>query len=180
MLRLPGNSQGTLWMSEQRAAKSRWVWILPSIFGLATMLLWFWSVNQHRAQMRSVLWTDDTTIPLIVAGALNAPIATFAYPMHELFYPSTSNLKLLVLFLGVIALWSYVGWVWDRRRGCRSVGVKSRVVATLGILFGIFMVCVSIPMYHVGIIYKVVACLWAISICRHFSRYWRSTALGSG
>lgn len=160
-------------MSEQKIAKYQAVWILPTIIGLTTTFLWLWSVTQHRAQMRSAFWTDETPIPLELAGGLNAPIATFASPMYGLLYSYTSNTKLLELLLGVILLWSYVGWVWDQRERRKTITVRSRVVAILGILFGIFIICMSVPMYHVGIFYKVAACLWALSICRHFSRYWR-------
>lgn len=174
--------------NELKAERSQLVWILPTIIGLTTLILWFLSVAQHRTQMHSLvhagsvqvsqreafeIWTDYTPIPLEAAGGLNVPIATFASPMYGLLYSYTSNLKRVVLFLGVILLWGYVGWVWDRRRACRDVPVKSRVIATLGVLFGIFIVCISLPMYNVGIIYKAAAVLWAFPICRHFSRYWK-------
>jgi len=164
-------------VNEHGAAKSRLVWTLPVIFGLSTMFLWLWSVAEHRVQMQTALWTDNTTIPLVLAGGLNAPVATFAYPMYDLLYPDTSRLKRLGLFLGVILLWGYVGWTWDQRRQCRTVAARSRVVSILGVSFGIFTVCASIPMYHVGIIYKAAACIWAFSICRHFTRYWKGPSL---
>lgn len=174
--------------NERKAERLQLVWILPAIIGLTTMVLWSLSMAEHRAQMHSLaragsvqvsqreafeIWTDYTPIPLEAAGGLNAPIATFASPMYGLLYSYTSNFKRVLLFCGVFLLWGYVGWVWDRRRACRDVPVRSRVIATLGVLFGISIVCISLPMYHVGIIYKAAVILWAFLICRHFIRYWK-------
>lgn len=173
----------TFVVNYQQIAKSRLVWILPVTLGAITLFLWFWSLAEYRALMHSTsvdgftpMWTDYTPFPLILAGGLNAPIATFASPMYALLPSDESNVKRVLLFVGVILLWSYVGWTWDQPRRGRIVATKSRVVAIFGVLFGIFIVYVSIPMYHVGIFYKAVACLWALSICRHFIRYWRGPA----
>jgi hypothetical protein len=162
-------------------AKSRFVWILPVILGLTTLFLWFWSLAEFHALTRSMradgfipLESDYTPIPLIVAGGLNAPVATFASPMYALLHSNASNVKRVLLFDGVILQWSYVGWVWDRRKACRTIVARSRVIAVLGVLFGVLIVCVSFPMYHVGIVYKTAAVLWALFICLHFGGYWKN------
>jgi hypothetical protein len=49
-------------VNEHSAAKPRFVWLLPVTFGLTTVFPWLWSVSEHRAEMRTALWTDDTTI----------------------------------------------------------------------------------------------------------------------
>jgi hypothetical protein len=163
----------------------RLTWVLPVVFVLITSGLWFWSNAQYRAFVRSTItvngstpewealaWTDYTPVPLELAGALNVPVATFAYPLYELLDRETSVVKLLVLLIGVGVQWSYVGWAWDSRRTRRS-SRAGRLFAMLGIFFGILVVFASMPMHHVAIIYKTAAIIWAVSICWHFARFFK-------
>lgn len=163
-------------------SKPRMTVILPIFFACLTAALWFWSEAQYRAHVRSLAhvqrsatewegawWTDYTPIPLVIAGALNVPVATFVAPLYALVHPETSTWKLFVALLAVWLQWSYVGWVWDQRAPAPG-NLLRRAVAVVGILFGAFILIVSIPMFHVGYLYKCGAFVWAVSIWWHFGK----------
>ncbi len=158
-------------------ARLRLAMLLPVFFTLLTSALWLSARAQYKAFIRSTVtvdgsaqdgqdwpesWTDYTPVSLEIAGALNVPVATFAYPLYQLLHKETSNWKLLGLLLGVTAQWAFVGWVFDTRK---SHARPSRLLAVLGVQFGVFVLLVSTPMYHVALIYKGFAVLWSISIC---------------
>jgi hypothetical protein len=89
----------------------RLAWVLPVICTLLTSGLWFWSRTQYQAFGHSAvtvnasspeweglpeIWTDFTPVPLEIAGALNAPVATFAYPMYQLLHSSTPKMEVVL------------------------------------------------------------------------------------
>lgn len=157
--------------------------MLPILFVLITVGLWWWAREDYLsvAQQENglVVWTDYTPIPLEVAGALNVPVATFGYPLYRLVHEVTSRWELIALLLGVAVQWGYVGWVLDSRNA--SAPAKSRLRGALGVaglIYGVFVLLVSIPMYHVGVIYKGAAVVWAIFICWHFLSFLRRPSSG--
>src|SRR5262249_21874444 len=49
------------------------------------------------------------------AGMLNMPVAIFAHPLYHLMQGTVRKRELVTLLIGVIALWSYIGWRIDKR-----------------------------------------------------------------
>jgi hypothetical protein len=154
----------------------RFTAILPIIAALLTLSLWFMARSDHETFIRSagsepgLVWTDYTPAPLQIAGALNAPVATFAYPMYHLLLEGATARELMRLLTGVILLWGYVGFVVDGR-GVSVIPVRAlRILCrTMGMLFAIFLLVVTIPMHHVSGIYVIAAVTWAVAIFLHFS-----------
>jgi hypothetical protein len=60
-------------------------------------------------------WTDYTPFSLVVAGMLNIPVAIFGAPLYHLLQERTANSELIALLVGVVILWSYIGWILDTR-----------------------------------------------------------------
>lgn len=165
--------------------KPRMAVVLPVFLTCLTAVLWFWSESPYHAFVRSVgnvkqsateweevWWTDYTPAPLVVAGALNVPVATFVAPLYALVHPQVSIGKLLVALVAVYFQWGYIGWVWDRRESTPATLLR-RIVAVVGMLFGVFILIVSIPMFHIGYVYKCAAVIWAVSIWWHFGKAFR-------
>ncbi len=99
--------------------------LLPIFVALITSGLWLWSRQQYLSSVHPqvgsdwpVMWTDYTPVPLELAGALKAPVATFAYPLYHLLHADTPTWELLALLLGVAFLWTYVGFVLDTHKPC--------------------------------------------------------------
>jgi hypothetical protein len=160
--------------------RMRYVLWLPVTAALVTFGLWFWARTIYLALVCppggicspigwEVGWSDYAPVPLQLAGALNAPVAIFAYPLYYLVQNESMPWNVL-LFLAAAALqWAYVGRVLDC--GCaflkRSPVIRVPIGA-LGILFGLFVLVFSIPLHHVSLFYKVAAVIWAALICKHF------------
>ena len=168
--------------------RPRFAALLPVVFVLLTCSLWFWSRAQYQSLIRSTvtingsapewqkwpeIWTDYTPVPLEIAGALNVPVATFTYPLYKLLHSETSKWTLLALLLAIAVQWNLVGRAWDRRQRVASTPPR-RIAAMLGILFAVYLLLASIPMYHVALIYKSAAVIWAVSIGWHFIKAFRS------
>jgi hypothetical protein len=79
-----------------------------------------------------------------------------------------------LLAIGVAIQWGYVGWVLDSRNASRLSNRWFRgTVGVAGLICGVLLLLVSIPIYHVGVIYKGAAVAWAIFICWHFLSFFR-------
>jgi hypothetical protein len=80
----------------------------------------------------------------------------------------------MLLLAGVVGQWTYIGFVLDARPATTKRRTVSRVaLGIFGVLFGVFLIIVSMPMHHVAVIYKVAAVLWAAAICWHFGGFFR-------
>jgi hypothetical protein len=83
---------------------------------------------------------------------------------------------LIALLVGVAILWSYIGWILDTRNAPpRPRGLLRSIAGALGFLFGIFLLAATLPMFHVGLIYKAAALIWVFLICRHFVLFFRNS-----
>jgi hypothetical protein len=154
--------------------------LLPIFVVLITAGLWLWSRQQYSSFVHPqagtdwpLVWTDYTPVPLEVAGAINAPVATFAYPLYHLLHDESPKWKPVVLLLGVAILWTYVGFMLDAyiRTGKRIQ--LNRIAGAIGILFGLFVLLVTIPMHHIAAIYKAGVAVWSIAIWMHFATAFR-------
>jgi hypothetical protein len=106
---------------------------------------------------------------------LNVPVAIFGTPLYSLVEQTTATSELIALLAGVAVLWTYIGSILDARKAApRSRSRFRSVVGVLGILFGVFLLVVSIPIYHVGLLYNVVSLMWVFVIVRHFLRFFRN------
>jgi hypothetical protein len=163
-------------------ARHRFALLLPILSVLITSGLWLWARQQYFAVIHSgseggwsVMWTDYTPVPLEVAGALNVPVATFAYPLYRLLQ-DRNIWELLVLLFGVAIFWAYIGFVVDSRKTPRKSTRLRRIAGAIGFLFGVFVLVVTIPMHHVAGIYKGAAVIWSLVICAHFANVFRNRA----
>ena len=166
--------------------RRRYAVLLPIVSAIITSGLWLWARSQylsiicppngHCQSNGWVGWTDYTPIAMQVAGMLNVPVATFGYPLYHLLSEDTGKWELIALLVGVVAQWSYIGWVLDTRSSASSSKAwLRRVAGTLGLLFGVALLVAMIPMYHVGLLYKVVGVVWSLLICRHFLTFFRNS-----
>lgn len=162
-----------------------WVVLLPTGSVIVTSALWLLARSEY---LRFACppsgdcngwpaWTDYTPLPIRLAGMLNVPVAIFGTPLYSLLQESTGTYELIALLTGVAALWTYIGSTLKARKTPpRSRTVFRSVVGVLGILFGVFLLVVAIPMYHVGVLYNLVTLLWIFVIVRHFLRFFRNPA----
>jgi len=166
--------------------RPRFAVLLPAVSVLVTSALWMLARTQY---LRFVCppagacppdgwvgWTDYTPFSLRVAGMLNIPVATFGSPLYHLMHERTAKSELIALLAGVAILWSYIGWIVDTRDVApRPRSLLRSISGALGFLFGIFLLVVTLPMFHVGLLYKAVALIWVFLICRHFASFFRSS-----
>jgi hypothetical protein len=169
-------------------ARPRLAVLLPTCGVIVTSALWWVARTEYlRFACRPIGdchgwigWTDYTPFPIRVAGMLNVPVAIFGTPLYSLLEQTTGTSELTVLLIGVGLLWTYIGSILDARKEApRSKSVFRSVVGVLGILFGVFLLVVSIPMYHVGVLYNVVSLIWVFVIVRHFLRFFRNPPASS-
>jgi len=160
--------------------------LLPSVSVIVTSVLWVFARTQY---VRFVCppteacpptgwvgWTDYTPFSLLVAGMLNIPVAVFGTPLYHLLEERTSKSELIALLVGVAVLWSYIGWILDTRNAAPRPKSRLRSIAgAVGFLFGIFLLVATLPIFHVGLIYKAVALLWVFLTCRHFLLFFRNS-----
>jgi hypothetical protein len=160
--------------------RPRLTMLLPSVSVIVTSVLWMFARTQY---LRFVCppagacpppngwvasWTDYTPFSLLVAGMLNIPVAIFGAPLYHLLHERTANSELIALLVGLAVLWSYIGWILDTRNTApRPKSILSSIAGTVGFLFGIFLFIATLPMFHVGPIYKAVTLVWVFLICRH-------------
>jgi hypothetical protein len=103
---------------------------------------------------------------------LNIPVAIFGTPLYHLLHERTANSELIALLVGVAVLWAYIGWILDTRSAApRAKSLLRSIAGVVGFLFGIFLFIASLPMFHVGLLYKAVALVWVFLICRHFLHF---------
>jgi hypothetical protein len=159
--------------------------LLPSLSVIATSALWMLARAQY---LRFVCppagvcpngwvgWSDYTPFPLLVAGMLNIPIAIFGAPLYHLLQESTTNSELIALLVGIAVLWSYIGYALDARNAAPCPKSLLRNIAgAVGFLFGLFLLVATLPMFHVGLIYKGVTLMWVLLIWRHFLLFFRNS-----
>jgi hypothetical protein len=164
--------------------RRRFAVLLPAVAVILTSVLWLWA----RAQYLRVIcppdgvcrangwigWTDYTPVPVQVAGILNVPVATLAYPLYRLLSEDTAKWELIALLIGVAAQWTYIGWIVDARNSVPfSTTLLRRTAGAVGILFGVAVLLATIPMYHVGLLYKAAGVIWSFFMCRHFLTFFR-------
>jgi len=160
--------------------------LLPSVSVIVTSVLWVFARTQY---VRFVCppteacpptgwvgWTDYTPFSLLVAGMLNIPVAVFGTPLYHLLEERTSKSELIALLVGVAVLWSYIGWILDTRNAApRPKSLLRSIAGAVGFLFGIFLLVATLPIFHVGLIYKAVALVWVFLTCRHFLLFFRNS-----
>src|SRR5689334_12176233 len=63
----------------------------------------------------------------------------------------------------------YIGWILDTRNAApRPKNLLRSIAGAGGLLFGVFLLVATMPMFHVGLIYQAVTLVWVFMICRHF------------
>jgi hypothetical protein len=162
--------------------------LLPSVSAIVTSALWVLARTQYLRVVCPpdgacngwVGWADYTPFSLRVAGMLNMPVATFGTPLYHLLQERTANSELIALLVGVAILWSYIGWILDTRNVApRRKSLLRSIAGVVGFLCGIFLLVVTLPMFHVGVLYKAVALVWVFLICRHFLHFFHNSPAAS-
>jgi hypothetical protein len=111
---------------------------------------------------------------------LNIPVAIFGAPLYHLLQERTAHSELIALLIGVVILWSYIGWILDTRNAAPRPKSLLRIIAGAGgLLFGVFLLVATMPMFHVGFIYKADTLVWVFMICRHFLFFFRNSPAAS-
>jgi hypothetical protein len=106
---------------------------------------------------------------------LNIPVAIFGAPLYHLLQERATHSELIALLIGVAVLWGYIGWILDTRNAAPHPKSLLRSIAgAVGLLFGVLLLVATIPMFHVGLIYKAVTLVWVFMICRHFLPFFRN------
>ena len=107
---------------------------------------------------------------------LNVPVATLAYPPYHLLDEDTKAIELIALLVGVVAQWSYFGWVLDRHGEIPSSSeLLRRIAGIVGGLFGVSVLVATIPMHHVGLLYKLAGVVWFLLIIGHCLTLFRNS-----
>jgi hypothetical protein len=164
--------------------------LLPTVSVIVTSTLWMLARTQY---LRFVCppsgayppngwggWTDHTLFSLVVAGMLNIPVAIFGAPLYHLLQERTANSELIALLVGVVIPWSYIAWILDTRNASpRPKSLLRSIAGVVGFLFGIFLLVATLPMFHVGLIYKAVALVSVLLICCHFLFFFRNSPAAS-
>jgi hypothetical protein len=163
--------------------------LLPSLSVIVTSALWLLARTQY---LRFVCppagacpngwvgWSDYTPFSLLVDGMLNIPVAIFGAPLYHLLQERTAHSELIALLIGVAVLWSYIGRILDTRNAAPRPKSRLRSIAgAVGLLFGVFLLVATMPMFHVGLIYKAVTLVWVFMICRHFLLFFRNSPAAS-
>lgn len=166
--------------------QTRYVVWVPVITTVVTVGLWFWARLKYLALVCppdgtcsplgwEIGWSDYAPFPLQIAGALNAPIATFAYPLYYLVQDESRPWNLLLFAAAAALQWTYIGMVLDNRvHFLTSVRLIRIPLGALVVLFGLFTFVFTIPLHHVSGFYKVAAFGWAILICKHSLWFFRT------
>jgi hypothetical protein len=161
--------------------------LLPSLSVIVTSALWLLARSEYlrvacppSGACNGWHWTDYTPFSIRVAGMLNVPVAIFATPLYHLLQESIGHIELIALLTGVAALWTYIGWILDARKAApQPRSVLRTILGVLGLLFGAFLLLVTMPMFHVGLLYKAVTLIWIFVIVRHFLLFFRNPATAS-
>ena len=100
---------------------------------------------------------------------LNIPVSIFAHPLYHLVQGTVTKWEQVALLLGVVVLWSYIGWRVDIRNAAPRPKTTLRIFAViLGCAFAVFVLIEAITMFHAGILYKFIAVSWSVLMFRHF------------
>jgi hypothetical protein len=153
--------------------------LLPILFVLITSGLWLSARAQYRAYLCPPAgicppnawtgWTDYTPPSIQAAGMLNIPVAIFAHPLYHLMQGTVKKRELVALLIGVMALWSYIGWRIDTRRATPRPNTTLRTFAViLGCAFALIVLIEAITMFHAGFLYNFIAIGWSVLMFRHF------------
>lgn len=159
--------------------RHRFSLLLPAGLAVITAGLWLSARAQYQTYLcapagvcppnSQMIWTDYTPPSLQTAGMLNLPVAIFAQPLYQLVQGTVSKSELAALLIGVVVLWTYIGWRIDTRRLAPCPKSTFRVLATIaGCAFGAFLLTETVNMFHVGLLFKFVGVCWSVLICRHF------------
>jgi len=104
------------------------------------------------------------------------PVAVFAHPLYRLVQSDVRKWQLLALLLGVVALWSYIGWRVDTRNVAPRPNTAWRIFAViLGCVFAFFVFVEGITMFHAGFLYKFGVISWSLLMFRHFALLLRTS-----
>ena len=152
-----------------RRNRNRLVLFLLVCAILVTSALWL----RARSEFPSSC-LDCVPIPLQLAGMLNGPVAWLAYPFYPLAKGDVSAVHLAILLAAIAIQWGYVGYIIDRRHtGPHQRTIGRQTVGLLGLLLALGPLAVALRMYHVGLLYKVVALGWSSLMGYHFSGFLR-------
>ena len=100
---------------------------------------------------------------------LSVPVAIFAHPLYRLVGGTVRKWELGGLLIGVMVLWTYIGWRIDIRGAAPGPRTALRVFAViLGCAFALIVFIEAIIMFHAGFLYKFIAVCWSVLIFRHF------------
>ena len=160
-------------------ARHRFALLLPVLAVAVTSGLWLSARAQYRAYLcvpagicppnSWIGWTDYTPPSIQAAGTLNIPVAIFAHPLYHLVQGTVTKWEQVALLLGVVVLWSYIGWRVDIRNAAPRPRTTLRIFAViLGCAFAVFVLIEAITMFHAGILYKLIAVSWSVLMFRHF------------
>ena len=157
-------------------SKPRFVLLLPSVVSVVTAVLWFLGRAQY---LRFVCppdgacpqdvyrWSDFTPIYIQLAGIVSIPVATFANPLYRFVQEGVHKSELFAWLVAVAAMWALIGWLIDRRNAPPVGAVLRRIAGAIGLLLALVILATTIPMFHVGLIYKAAALVYVYSICRY-------------
>lgn len=147
----------------------RFVVLLPLCAMFVTSGLWLGARPEFSSSC-----LDCVPIPLQFVGILNGPVAILAYPFYPLAHGHTSAWHLAVILVAIALQWAYIGRIIDSRRRVPLLGTFWRLTCgVLGILLAFGPLAVAMRMYHVGLVYKVVALVWSALMVYHFFGFFR-------
>ena len=105
---------------------------------------------------------------------LNGPVAWLSYPFYPLAKGDVGAGRLTILMAAIVLQSAYIGYIIDKRpTGSRQRTNWRWTVGLLGVLFAFGPLAVAIRLYHVGLLYKVVALAWSLLMGYHFWGYLR-------
>jgi hypothetical protein len=160
-------------------SRHRFSLLLPILFVVITSGLWLSARAQYRAYLCPPVsvcpanawtgWTDYTPPSIQAAGMLNIPVAIFAHPLYHLMQSTVRKRELVALLIGVMVLWSYIGWRIDTRSAAPRPNTTLRTFAVIvGCAFALIVLIEAITMFHAGILYRFIAICWSVLMFRHF------------
>jgi len=162
-----------------KMTRYRFTLMMPILAVAVTSVLWL----SARAQYRTFScppgglcppnawagWTDYTPPSIQAAGMLNIPVAVFAQPLYRVVQGTVLKQELVALLIGVVVLWSYIGWRVDTCNAAPGPNSTLRIFALiLGCAFAVVVLIEAMTMFHAGILYKFIAVSWSALMFRHF------------
>jgi len=146
--------------------RHRFTVLLPTLSAIIASVLWI----SARTQYHVLLSPHAGTPPSIQAvGMQNMPVAVFADPLDRLVQSDVRRWQLLAFLLGVVTLWSYIGWRVDTRNVApRPTSLLRVALVILGCVLAFFVFVQGVRNLHVGLLYKFAAISWSFLMLRHF------------